>query len=122
MVDEDEITLIIDNLRNKVGVKGTDRQVKNTYIFKQIIHMCFPALHRYFMWTANDGIHYYGDFPSEGIWHTDLESVLSVTEEQGEVIRGTQNRFQESFQMFSELINEMKQTKVKLEVESEKLE
>lgn len=63
MVDEDEVNLIIDNLRNKVGVKGTERQGKTTYIFKQIIHMCFPALHRYFMWTANSKSHYFGQFP-----------------------------------------------------------
>jgi hypothetical protein len=53
-MDEDEINLILDNLRNRVGATGSERQGKITYIFKQIIHLSFPALHRYLMWTAKD--------------------------------------------------------------------
>lgn len=47
-----------------------------------------------------------------------LDSVLNLTEEQKSFIKSRKAQFAESYETFSELISEMKETKNQLEMES----
>ena len=123
MADEDEINLILDNLRYRVGATGTERQGKINYIFKQVIQISFPALHRYFMWSAYHNTEHFGDEKMDSNnWMKGLDPILNVTERQREIIRSSKGTFEQHFRAFSKLIDEMKETKSQLEKESDILE
>lgn len=60
-VDEDEVNVLLDTLKLRVGASCKERQTCINYYFKQWIHLCYPALHRFLMWTATEGTHYFGE-------------------------------------------------------------
>jgi hypothetical protein len=39
---------------------GSEREGTVNYYFKQIMNVCFPALHRYMMWTAERNTEFFG--------------------------------------------------------------
>lgn len=51
-----------------------------------------------------------------------LDEILNLSVEQKQIIRNRKENFGRSYEMFSELIDEMKETKTKLEKESGILE
>ena len=71
-IDEDEVNLIVDTLKVKIGATCKERQNMIDYYFKQWVHLCYPALHRFFMWTAEVGRHDFGEEPIE--WARDIQS------------------------------------------------
>lgn len=79
-VDEDELNLLLDTLKLKVGAMCKERQNTINYYFKQWIHLCYPALHRFLLWTATEGKHDFGEEPVE--WAKTIKSNMMLTEEQ----------------------------------------
>lgn len=49
---EDEINIILDSIRFRMGATGKERVNKVHECFKQIINLSLPALHRYILWAA----------------------------------------------------------------------
>lgn len=59
--DVNEINLILDSIRSKIGATGRERVNTINEYFKQIVNISFPALHRYMMWTASERKHLFSE-------------------------------------------------------------
>jgi hypothetical protein len=55
--DLDEINIILDSMRYRIGATGKERISTVNEFFKQILNICFPALDRYLMWSASEQQH-----------------------------------------------------------------
>lgn len=119
-VDEDEVNLILDTLKIKIGTTCKERQSMIDYYFKQWVHLSYPALHRFLMYTAELGCQDFGEEPLE--WAKDLEEKVQFTPEQKSMIRSTRDFFVESKRILAEYIDSIHSTKHELEVEGGKLE
>ena len=57
----EEINVIIDSLRSRIGATGKERINTINEYFRQIVNLSLPALHRYMMWSASEGKHLFSD-------------------------------------------------------------
>lgn len=53
--EENEINLLLDSMRFRLGATGKERVTAVNYFFKQILDICLPTHFRYFLHTAEAG-------------------------------------------------------------------
>ncbi len=53
--DEQEISLLIDSLRLRLGATGKERISAINFFFKQIVELLIPVHMKYLLWAASEG-------------------------------------------------------------------
>jgi len=53
--DENEINLLIDSLRLRLGATGKERVNALNFFFKQIVDILIPVHMKYLLWVACEG-------------------------------------------------------------------
>jgi hypothetical protein len=53
--DEQEISLLIDSLRLRLGATGKERISAINFFFKQVVELLIPVHMKYLLWAASEG-------------------------------------------------------------------
>jgi hypothetical protein len=63
--DIDEINIILDSMRYRIGATGKERVNSVNDYFQSILNICFPPLQRYLMWSAANSEHLFEENKEE---------------------------------------------------------
>ncbi|CAK63476.1 unnamed protein product (macronuclear) [Paramecium tetraurelia] len=85
--DNNEINLLLDSMRFRVGGGGKERVNASNYFFQQIMEICFPIHVRYMLWAATSE-------NQEPTWLTNLSKEINLTEAQNKSLKKQYKRIQ----------------------------
>lgn len=106
-------------MRYRIGATGKERVNSLNENFKHAIHMCFPALHRYLIWSASEGKHLFGSSEEvERDWFSELNDSLNLTESQLHALKEKMSSWKSQKPEVNQLIEEIHDVKNKIAIQS----
>ncbi|CAD8192837.1 unnamed protein product [Paramecium octaurelia] len=113
--DNNEINLLLDSMRFRVGGGGKERVSASNYFFQQIMEICFPIHVRYMLWAASSE-------SQEPTWFTNLSKEINLTEVQNKSLKKQYKRIQSDKDKLEQLIKQFQTVKDNLQSKTHQLE
>ncbi|CAD8103216.1 unnamed protein product [Paramecium primaurelia] len=113
--DNNEINLLLDSMRFRVGGGGKERINASNYFFQQIMEICFPIHVRYMLWAATSE-------NQEPTWFTNLSQEINLTEVQNKSLKKQYKRIRQDKDKLEQLIKQFQNVKDNLYSKTHQLE
>ncbi|CAD8198269.1 unnamed protein product [Paramecium octaurelia] len=119
--DDNELNLLLDSMRFRVGGGGKERVSASNYFFNQILEICFPVHVRYMLWAASESKDLFADQQDqqqqqEGQpqWLLDLTRDLQINEIQKKQMKKSQRRIISDKNKLLEILTQFQEIKEQL--------
>ncbi|CAD8188736.1 unnamed protein product [Paramecium octaurelia] len=118
--DDNELNLLLDSMRFRVGGGGKERVSASNYFFNQILEICFPVHVRYMLWAASESKDLFADQQDqqqqEGQpqWLLDLTNDLQITDAQKKQMKKSQRRIISDKNKLLEILSQFQEIKEQL--------
>ncbi|KAL4506053.1 hypothetical protein ABPG72_013814 [Tetrahymena utriculariae] len=127
--EENEINLLLDSLRFRLGATGKERITAINYFFKQILDICIPTHFRYLLYTADAEEDMFADnpFSPEQInkrpdWRKELIQYVDINDSQRQKILKFKKKFKQEKKNLDDLIINLQQIKKSIQEKTYSLE
>ncbi|CAD8175565.1 unnamed protein product [Paramecium pentaurelia] len=118
--DDNELNLLLDSMRFRVGGGGKERVSASNYFFNQILEICFPVHVRYMLWAASESKDLFADQldqqqqDGQPQWLLDLTNDLQITEAQKKQMKKSQRRIISDKNKLLEILSQFQEIKEQL--------
>ncbi|KAL4467063.1 hypothetical protein ABPG74_010660 [Tetrahymena malaccensis] len=124
--EENEINLMLDSLRFRLGAAGKERITAVNYFFKQILDICVPTHYRYLLWSSQEALDMFNEEGSDADqrapWRQELMNTISLSEQQKKQMQKFKKRFTSEKQKLDELIEGLNQMKKQIQTKTQNVE
>ncbi|KAM3130961.1 hypothetical protein pb186bvf_016984 [Paramecium bursaria] len=120
--DPNELNLLLDSMRFRVGGGGKERVNASNYFFNQILDICFPIHVRYMLWSASSTKDLFGEEVENTLWTADILKDMDVTEAQRKQIKKSQRRIVTDKNKLEDLLKQFCDIKEQLYTKTSQLE
>ncbi|CAD8093088.1 unnamed protein product [Paramecium primaurelia] len=118
--DDNELNLLLDSMRFRVGGGGKERVSASNYFFNQILEICFPVHVRYMLWAASENKDLFADQQDQQQqdgqpqWLLDLTNDLQISEAQKKQMKKSQRRIISDKNKLLEILTQFQEIKEQL--------
>ncbi|KAL4510249.1 hypothetical protein ABPG72_010442 [Tetrahymena utriculariae] len=124
--EENEINLMLDSLRFRLGAAGKERITAVNYFFKQILDICVPTHYRYLLWSSQEALDMFNEEGSDADqrapWRQELMNTIGLSEQQKKQMQKFKKRFTAEKQKLDELIEGLNQMKKQIQTKTQNVE
>ncbi|CAD8127379.1 unnamed protein product [Paramecium sonneborni] len=113
--DNNEINLLLDSMRFRVGGGGKERVNASNYFLQQILEISFPIHVKYLLWSSASNL-------IEPNWFQDLSREINITDSQMKSLKKSYKRIQSDKEKLEDIIKQLQTVKENLYQRTNSLE
>ncbi|CAD8114690.1 unnamed protein product [Paramecium primaurelia] len=113
--DNNDINLLLDSMRFRVGGGGKERVNASNYFLQQIMEISFPIHVKYLLWASGSNL-------TEPTWLTNLSQEINITDQQMKSLKKSYKRIQSDKEKLEDIIKKFQTVKENLYQKTNSLE
>ncbi|CAD8209350.1 unnamed protein product [Paramecium octaurelia] len=113
--DNNEINLLLDSMRFRVGGGGKERVNASNYFLQQIMEISFPIHVKYLLWASGPNL-------TEPSWFTNLSREIDISDQQMKSLKKSYKRIQSDKEKLEDIIKQFQTVKENLYQKTNSLE